>query len=426
MNRRDLLSALGGLGAARALGMPASLDRGGDTRLPEFPRQPVTFPRRDDFDIEDGLTYLNAAYTHPIPRVSVAAASEAAARRGRLRYPPPSPLPANETPRALFASLINATPDEIAYVSSTSAGENLVVRALGLDRRRDGNVVTDGLHFEGALMHLRELKQRGLDVRVVAPTADARIDFAALERVVDRQTRLIEVSATSMYNGFQHDLKAVADLAHAHGAYVYVDAVHAIGAEPFDVRKLDIDFASCSSFKWLMGDFGLGFLYVRRELLDSLERPVVGYYQAAEIEPNYPPVLPDGQYSPVTYSFLRTAAGMFEMGALVGSVEVNVALLASSLRYVKALGVEAIQAHRITLMRRLQQEVPRLGFTAVTPANATGGNITFARRNLADSAVPRRLQAARVNVRLAQHWMRISPSVYNDMRDVERLLEALA
>ena len=52
------------------------------------------------------------------------------------------------TPKALFAELINAKPSEIAYVSSTSAGENLVVQALGLDRRFDGNVVTDGLHFE--------------------------------------------------------------------------------------------------------------------------------------------------------------------------------------------------------------------------------------------------------------------------------------
>ena len=427
MNRRDLLATVGGLGAARALGMVPGLPAANaDAPVPALPRAPVTFPRRDDFDIESGVTYLNAAYTHPIPRVSVAAARAAADRRGRLQYPPLPPLAPQDTPRALFAALINATPDEVAYVSSTSAGENLVVRALGLDHRRDGNVVTDGLHFEGALMHLRELQQRGLDVRVAAPTAEARIDFSALEKLVDRRTRLIEVTATAMYNGFQHDLKAVADLAHAHGAYVYVDAVHAIGAEPFDVRATGIDFAACSSFKWLMGDFGLGFLYVRREVLEALERPVVGYYQAADIEPNYPPVLPAGAYEPVTYRFNGTAAGMFEMGALVGSVEVNVALLASSLRYVTALGVDAIQAHRLPLIRRLQAEVPRLGFTAVTPASATGGLVTFARRDLASSDVPRKLQAARINVRVAPHWMRISPSVYNDMRDVERLLEALA
>jgi selenocysteine lyase/cysteine desulfurase len=207
---------------------------------------------------------------------------------------------------------------------------------------------------------------------------------------------------------------------------VYADIVHAAGAEPFDVKASGIDFASCSSFKWLMGDFGLGFLYAREEVLDAILRPVVGYYQAAEIDANYPPALPAGAYTPVEYTINRSAAGMFEMGSLTGSAEVNVALLAASLSYVHSLGVANIQAHRLPLMRRLQAEMPRLGFTPVTPRESTGGNVTFTRANLADSDVPKRLLAAKVNVRLARHWLRVSPSVYNDMADVERLLEALA
>jgi len=419
LNRREMLVSLGGLAAARSFGVSDAAESVG------HPIQADGFPRKGDFSIEDGYTYLNAAYTHPIPNVSVQAARRASEARGTLRAPA-APGAAPTTPRALFAKLINAKPSEIAHVSSTSAGENLVVRALGLDHRLDGNVVTDGLHFEGAIMHLLELRKNGLDVRVVAPTPDARIDLRDLERAVDRQTRLIEVSATAMYNGFQHDLKAVSDLAHAHGAYVYADIVHAAGAEPFDVKASGIDFASCSSFKWLMGDFGLGFLYARDEVLDAIARPVVGYYQAAEIDANYPPALPAGAYTPVEYTISRSAAGMFEMGSLTGSAEVNVALLTASLSYVQSLGVANIQAHRLPLIRRLQEEMPRLGFTPVTPRQATGGNVTFTRANLADSDVPKRLLAAKVNVRLARHWLRVSPSVYNDMADVERLLEALA
>jgi len=74
----------------------------------------------------------------------------------------------------------------------------------------------------------------------------------------------------------------------------------------------------------------------------------------------------------------------------------------------------------------LQQEVPRLGFTAVTPPTATGGNVSFARKGLAESDVPKRLAAAKVNVRLGRDWMRLSPSVYNDMADIERFLAVLA
>ncbi|MBI3792639.1 MAG: aminotransferase class V-fold PLP-dependent enzyme [Gemmatimonadetes bacterium] len=433
---------MGGLAAAAALGSAASTASDarsgasarhagvgaadGDADLP-LPAPDAPFPRKDDFTLAPGVTYLNGAYTHPIPKVAVAAARRAAEARGQMRAtngaPPGTSGP---TPRERFAQLINATPTEIAYVSSTSAGENLVVRALGLDRRTDGNVVTDGLHFEGALMHLRELAKRGLDVRIVKPTAEARIELADLERVIDRNTKLVEVSATCMYNGFQHDLAAVSALAHAHGALVYADIVHAAGAEPFDVRASGVDFASCSSFKWLMGDFGLGFLYVREALLDRIERPVVGYYQAPDLEQAFPPFWDMRTYEPVTYSFTRSAAGFFEMGALTGSAEVGVALLGASLAYVQALGPARIQSHRLPLIRRLQAEMPRLGFTAVTPASSTGALVTFAKANVGTGDVARRLAAAKVNVRIAKDWIRVSPSVYNDMADVERFLAALS
>ncbi|MBK8057184.1 MAG: aminotransferase class V-fold PLP-dependent enzyme [Gemmatimonadetes bacterium] len=427
MDRRHLLGALGGIAAVRGLGLTSDSENARNAPVATMPPPGAALPRKADFAIEEGTTFLNAAYTHPIPRVSVEAARRAAEWRGTMRptmAPPPNP--ARSTPKALFAQLINAKPSEIAHVSSTSAGENLVVRALELEHRRDGNVVTDGLHFEGALMNLDVLRRRGLDVRVVPPTADARIDFRDLERAVDHKTRLIEISAAAMYNGFQHNLKAVADLAHAHGALVYVDIVHAAGAEPLDVKASGIDFAACSSFKWLMGDFGLGFLYAREEVWDKVTRPVVSYYQAASAEPNYPPHLPVGAYEPVTYEFSRNAAGLFEMGSLTGSAEVGVALLASSLVYVQALGPANIQAHRLPLIARLQQEMPRLGFAAVTPAGATSGIVTFARKGLLESDVPKRLAEARINVRVAANWMRISPSVYNDMADIERLLEALS
>jgi selenocysteine lyase/cysteine desulfurase len=426
IHRRELFTAVGGIAATAAL-RPWTSERS-PLAPASLPQAPVAFPRKEDFSIEEGYTYLNAAYTHPIPRLSVEAAQRAAEARGTLR---PTPAPSGRgagsattpNPRALFAELINARPQEIAYVSSTSEGENLVVRALGLDHRFDGNVVTDGLHFEGAIMHLLELKKRGLDVRIVRPTEDARIQMTDLERVVDRRTRLIEVSSTAMYNGFQHDLKAIADLAHAQGAYVYADIVHTVGAEPFDVKESGIDFAACSSFKWLMGDFGLGFLYVREDVLPKLQRPVVGYYQPRAIDANYPPNVPAGEYRPIEYEYGdATAASMFEMGTLVGSTEVNLALLASSLTYVKALGPAAIQAHRLPMIRRLQQEVPRLGFQAMTPADSTSGNVTFARRGLTESDLPRRLAAARVNVRLGRDWMRLSPSVYNEMKDIDRFL----
>jgi selenocysteine lyase/cysteine desulfurase len=229
-----------------------------------------------------------------------------------------------------------------------------------------------------------------------------------------------------MYNGFQHDLKAVCDLAHANGAYVYADIIHSAGAEPFDVKASGVDFAACSTFKWLMGDFGIGFLYAKEELLDRIRRPVAGYYQAPNLEPFYPPNLPAGDYMPVSYTLQKSAAGFFESGTLTGGPAINVALLTASLGYIKSLDVTNIQAHRQPLIRKLQQEVPRLGFTPVTPPESTGPIVTFVRQNLAQTDIPRKLQAGRINVRTSTHWMRLSPSVYNDMADIDRFLSVIS
>jgi selenocysteine lyase/cysteine desulfurase len=415
MKRRELLAGFGA-SAVAAAGLHPGRSRAAAPADSKW-------PRKADFNIADGYTYINAAYTHPIPKVALSAARQAAEGRGSLH--PLQPTQQRPDPKAIFAALIGAQPSEIAYVPSTSFGENLVVQSLGLHARFAGNVVTDGLHYEGALMHLLELKKKGLDVRIVQPTPDARIDLRDLEKAVDRNTRLIEVSSVAMYNGFEHDMRAIADLAHAHGAYVYADIIHSAGCSPLNIAATGIDFAACSTFKWLMGDFGLGFLYVRQDVQRKLDRPVVGYMEG-DVRAYYPPELAAGPYVPVSYHLDASASGMFEPGTsgFIGSA-VSAALLSASLEYIRQLGPQNIQAHRLPLMKRLREEVPRFGFKSVTPADATGGLITFAKKDVYQSGLPQKLRAAGVNVRFSQDWMRLSPSVYNDMRDIDRFLESL-
>src|SRR5437868_9212408 len=121
-----------------------------------------------------------------MPIAAADAYRRAVDRRATIGTPPSDKVSATAAPprvdvKAAFAALINAKPSEVSYIPNTSAGENLVVECLGIGKR-DGNVVTDALHFEGALVHLLELRKQGLDVRIVAPR-DGRIHLADLERV---------------------------------------------------------------------------------------------------------------------------------------------------------------------------------------------------------------------------------------------------
>jgi selenocysteine lyase/cysteine desulfurase len=401
LTRRELLAGTAQLAAAAAL-------------QPD----PESTAFRGDFAIPRDQTYLNSAFIHPMPVAAAEAMNRYLETRtfSRERW---SGDDLAASVRSRFASMINASPAEISLVESTSRGENLVVNGLGV-MSNGANVVTDALHFEGSLILYGELQKRGLDVRLARPRA-WRIDLADLETLIDRKTRLVAVSLVSWYNGFQHDLTRVCELAHAHGAYVYADIVQAAGNTPIDVRACGVDFCACSTFKWLMGDFGLGFLYVREALLDTVIRRSEYGYQQADTLMHYLPSDPPAR-GPVTWTMHTDARAHFQVGTYAqGALNA----LAVSLAYLERIGIARIQAARQPLLRRLHQELPRLGFTAITPPESASAIAAFTAPD-AEQRFAERLKAAKVSVTLSGERLRVSPSFFNDLHDVDRLLGALS
>jgi selenocysteine lyase/cysteine desulfurase len=407
LTRRELLAGTAQLAAAGAVEF-------------QTPAPDGALPARRAFAIPAGQTYLNSAFIHPIPIAAANAVTRYIESRtfSRERW---SGDDLAVKVRAQFASLINAKAGEISLVESTSRGENLVVNGLGLpSAQAAGNVVTDALHFEGSLMLYGELQKRGLDVRLVRPR-DWRIDLADVEKAVDRKTRLVALSLVSWYNGFQHDLKRVCELAHANGAYVYADIVQAAGNTPIDVRASGVDFCACSSFKWLMGDFGLGFLYVREDLLDAVVHRTEYGYQQADTAMHYLPSDPPSD-TPVTWTLHTDARAHFQVGTY-GQGALNA--LTESLAYLQRIGVDRIHAHRQPLLRRLHDALPRLGFTAITPPGTTSAIAAFT-APAAEKRFAARLKQVNVSVTLSGERLRVSPSLFNDIADVDRLIAALS
>jgi selenocysteine lyase/cysteine desulfurase len=170
-----------------------------------------------------------------------------------------------------------------------------------------------------------------------------------------------------------------------------------------------------------MGDFGLGFLFVKEGLLDRvLHRSQYGYYQASTMESHFLPGDPPGAGA-YTFALESNASGHFETGTpAIGAAHV----LAQSLPYIRGLGVENIHAHRQPMLKRLHEEMPRLGFDPLTPPESTSALISFAVKD--PKAVRERLRRASVNARVSERYIRVSPSVFNDLADVEKLLLALS
>lgn len=364
------------------------------------------------------LTYLDSATMHPVSLEAKARAESYLAMRALIDEEPPDSRGRTES-RVLqrFARLINADPDEVCFVPNTTTAEHSIIRSLGLTDPGE-RIVTDSLHFFGSFYLYHELAKQGIDVAWLQPK-DGRIELSAVRAAVRKKTKLIVLSLVSSVNGFQPDLKEVCRVAHANGSYVYADMAHAAGCVPIDVKDSEVDFAACPSFKWLMGDFGLGFLYVRREALGALRRMQFGYQQLTSWRTAGFPVRPPTE-SLQGYTPRTDATGYFAMGTLPHCV---LAQLDCSLEYILELGVSEIQNYRQPMLERLKTELPRLGYPLLTPKETLAPLVVCGCPNAKD--LEPRLLTQKIKVAFHQNRLRVSPSVFNDMADVDRLLDAL-
>jgi len=379
----------------------------------------ATLPDYTQFIANNYQVSLNNARWHPLSTGSQTAIQKYLEYKRRGIWQPPDLSSAiQQQVREDFAALIHADPSEIAYVNSTTTGETMFVAAMGFPQLK-GNIVTDALHFEGSLYMYDALARAGVDVRVVRPR-DWSIHTENMAAAMDANTRLVAVSQVSFINGFEHNLKQLCEHAHAHGALVYADAVQAAGCIPIDVRTSGVDALGAASYKWLMGDMGLGFLYVRRQALERLHRTLFGYRQLDDFSYHAFPWDIAGHY-PVDWKQSETTAGYFEIGTYANSV---IAALSFSLPWLRAIGVEKIQAHAQKLNAKLRTELPRLGYPCITPEGSHAAITAYAVGNVEKTGAA--LGRAKVDVSLSAGRMRISPSVYNTMEDVEKLLAALS
>lgn len=406
LSRRDWLVAAGTLPILSAA----------EAAKAAAPARSVGLPDKAAFARTD-VAYLDSGTQHPIS-IGGKAAIEAYFAKRQLDPTAAGYKLDEEGLLAKFARLINADAEEVTFVQSTTAGEQMVLKALGLPEA-GGHIVTDTLHFFGSIPLYEEMARQGVAVTWVH-ARDGRIAIDDVKKAVRKGTKLVALSLVSTINGFEHDLKAVCDIAHANGALVYADIIHAAGCVPVDVKASGVDFAACASYKWLMGDFGLGFLYVRKDIQKQLKRTNYGYYGLGSFKSHIYPLDPPGE--PVaSYSFQDNATGHFALGTHSHTV---IALLHHSLDYILATGVDAIQAHAQTMVRRLKEELPRRGYQLMTPVEARTPLVACVLADARKILGPR-LEQAKVKITLSTNRFRVSPSVFNDMGDIDRLLTAL-
>lgn len=360
---------------------------------------------RADFPVADNVLFLNSAYITPTPRPVVAAGREFAEAKGSAPIALGDMLRKTDAVRAQFARLINASPDEIGFLSATSEGENVVARSMRLDR--GDNVVIDELHYETEFVLYTHLaKTSGVELRIAKANGGA-VTAKELEPLVNQRTKLVSVAWVSHQNGFRHDMRPIADLAHAHGAFFYTDGIQAAGMFPLDVKAAGVDAMAAGTYKWLLGAFGVAPFYVRREML---ERLTLDRYGALHVEK---------KISDREFEIFKTTK-RFDYATLAFG---PVYQLGAGLEYLERVGVDRIESHTVELAHRLHRGLRTLGFELTTPDGNRSSIVTFRVRKPLD-AIERHLAASKTQVSVRENGtqIRVSPALFNTAHDIDRFL----
>ena len=361
--------------------------------------------RRDFPVVRDGL-YLNSAYIAPVPLPVAEAARTFADRKMSKPIPLGEMLRKTDEVRGQFARLVGADPDEIGFLFATSEGENIVASAL--DLKPGDNVVVDELHYETTFVLYRHLEETRRIVLRIVKHRDGRVTSQDFARAIDDRTRLVSVAWVSHQNGFRHDMRPLADLAHAHGAVFYTDAVQALGMFPANIRTAGVDCMTSGTYKWLLGGFGVAPFFVRRELLERISVDRLG---ALHVEKEL------GEHR---YAIYRTAK-KFEYATLPFA---EIYQLGAALAYLERVGVDRIERHTVALARELREGLAALGFRVFTPADNSSSIVSVhLDRNAARAREVLDSNGVQVSFRENGSQLRVSPALFNTRDEIRRFLD---
>ena len=315
-----------------------------------------------------------------------------------------------EAARVRAAGLIGAQAEEIALVPNTAAGINLV--AEGFPWQPGDNVVLPENEFPSNQYPWINLADRGVKVRRVK-IEQGRVELDRLAAACDRRTRIVSVSWVAYASGWRQDLDRLADMVHAHGALLFLDAVQGLGVFPIDVARTPVDFLAAGGHKWLLGPQGSGLFFLRRQHLDLL-RPqrlgwnsVVGQHDFDRIELTLKPTA------------VRYEGGTANVAALLA--------LGASMELLARFGPAEISRRVLELTdlacRRLQS-IGGVLHSDRSPEHRSG-IVSFEIPGRDPQAVRRHCRQRDVVFCCRSGRLRISPHAYNNAGDIDRLIDAL-
>jgi len=312
--------------------------------------------------------------------------------------------------KVAFAALIGASPEDIAVFSSVSEAMSAVASALDFPGKRR-RVVLSEIEFPTTGHIWLAQQRRGARVSWVAQH-NGVIETSEYEAAIDDDTALVAACHGYFLNGFTQDLSAIVKRAHAHDALVFADAYQTVGTQPIDVRETGVDFLASGTLKYLMGVPGIAFLYVRPELVNSLEPSVTGWF---------------GRSNPFSFDIkgLTWSAGASRFDSGTPPI-INAYIGRAGMEMIAGIGTGKIRAWHEVLAARLRDGGRERGLTqhGTTDLARKTANTAFVVND--SHAIEQAMRARGVLPSARGPVIRLSPHFYNTLDDIDTALDLLA
>ena len=259
--------------------------------------------------------------------------------------------------RALLAELCGAeSPDLVAFTRNTNEGLNAILQGFAF--APGDNVVTNAIEHHSVIMPaLNAGKTKGIEVRVLPERDDERIPAADLMALCDEHTRMMLVSHVQSVTGYRIDLAELGQLCHERGIYLVVDAIQSLGLEPFRMAEWHVAAVNGAGYKSLNAVNSIGFTVYSRELLKQIWPVYIAAGFCNDVR------FRDGQWE--LYCTDDANARKMENSSLDNP---GIYVLNESLKVLKGVGIERIEAHVRGLYTQLRQGLVELGYPVITPA----------------------------------------------------------
>jgi len=321
-----------------------------------------------------------------------------------------------------IARLFGAEPDEIAYVENATRAWDLAFYSL--DFKPGDRILTCVSEYSSNyISYLQVAKKTGAEIVVVPDDRHGQIDLGALERAIDRRTRLVSISHVPTQGGLVQPAEAVGKIVNDAGVMYILDACQSVGMMPVDVKKIGCDFLSATGRKYMRGPRGTGFLYARKRSTSHIEPIFLDNHAARWSDDNAYTVLGDAKRFE---NWERYFAGV--IGLKTAADQAN------------ELGMDAIWTRLRDLADGLRARLETLKGVSLTDLGTTKGAIvTFAVEGADHTALKQALRSQGINVSVSTQFssrldlkgrglkdvMRASVHVYNSDEELDRFATAL-